>query len=617
MISAIGFVPQGKADPRPKRYELSTGEMNMLKAVETNESSNPDALPPSPFADTPASNALPTVDISSLPADLRMDEYDEEPVTVNVVGADSEVIGTSLGADGIPQEEIDEEEMDDDDDDSASNSSDSDMSDDDFEPLQHDDREYEPTDTAALTAMGLGHNATYPQEPHYFEDVDEEGEDEGDESDEEDTNLKPTDVLCLSATTDVADDFSTLEVYVYEPPTGNLYVHHDIALPAFPLCMAWGDVNPSGGAGNYVAIGTFKEGIEIWNLDVLDPLEPITTLGGEDMSSAEAAAADAMLKAYNEKKESSKKKKGKKAPPPPPPSTAPAPLHPGSHTDAVMALDWNKIHRQVLVSGSADSTVKLWDITKPNTPASTFTHHTGKVSSVSFHPTEGTIFASGGFDKFACVVDGRMANDASKVRRAKIGSDCEELAWDPFKPERLIAAGENGKIMAWDVRNMSKKLWEVDGGSYGVSSIAFNPKVPGMLATASIDKTVGVWDTHTASGTPHCVIKKDSTVGKLYTCNFYPSHDLLLGFGGTGGQLGLWEMASEDCVVKTFENRLGGDTLAKVAETAELDRKAEVDFEKIMAEENTAAKNARDAAKGGSKKKKSKNKGKKKVARKK
>ena len=73
--------------------------------------------------------------------------------------------------------------------------------------------------------------------------------------------------------------------------------------------MAWGDVNPSGGAGNYVAIGTFKEGIEIWNLDVLDPLEPITTLGGEDMSSAEAAAADAMLKAYNEKKESSKKKK--------------------------------------------------------------------------------------------------------------------------------------------------------------------------------------------------------------------------------------------------------------------------------------------------------------------
>ncbi|GMH50497.1 hypothetical protein TL16_g00789 [Triparma laevis f. inornata] len=523
MISSVVFVPHGKADPKPKRYELSAGEMNMLHAVETNESSNSDALPPSPFpAPTPS---LPEVDISTLPADLRMDKYDEEPVNVNVVGADSELVGTSLGADGIPEEDIAEEEEEDEDeememDDGANqpnSDSDSDMSDDDFEPLQHDDREYEPTDTAALTAMGLGHTQTYPQEPHYFDDVDEEGEDEGDESDDEDTNLKPTDVLILSATTDVADDFSTLEVYVYEPPTGNLYVHHDIALPAFPLSLAWGDVNPSGNSGNYVAIGTFKEGIEIWNLDVLDPLEPIATLGGEDMSSIEAAAADAMLKAYNEKKAKTKKN-SKKSPPPPPPTSVSAPLHPGSHTDAVMALDWNKVHRQVLISGSADSTVKLWDITKPNSPASTFTHHTGKVSSVAFHPTEGTIFASGGFDKFACVVDGRMANDSSKVRRAKIGSDCEELAWDPFKPERLVAAGEDGKIMAWDVRNMSKPIWKVDGGSYGVSSIAFNPKVPGMLATASVDKTVGVWDTHTISGSPHCVIKKDSTVGKVRHC---------------------------------------------------------------------------------------------------
>lgn len=27
-------------------------------------------------------------------------------------------------------------------------------------------------------------------------------------------------------------------------------------------------------------MGTFEPGIEIWNLDVLDPLEPTATLGG-------------------------------------------------------------------------------------------------------------------------------------------------------------------------------------------------------------------------------------------------------------------------------------------------------------------------------------------------
>jgi hypothetical protein len=30
-----------------------------------------------------------------------------------------------------------------------------------------------------------------------------------------------------------------------------------------------------------VAVGTFRPGIEIWDLDVIDPLEPSRILGGE------------------------------------------------------------------------------------------------------------------------------------------------------------------------------------------------------------------------------------------------------------------------------------------------------------------------------------------------
>lgn len=35
-----------------------------------------------------------------------------------------------------------------------------------------------------------------------------------------------------------------------------------------------------GARRSYCAIGTFEPAIEIWNLDVLDPLEPTATLGG-------------------------------------------------------------------------------------------------------------------------------------------------------------------------------------------------------------------------------------------------------------------------------------------------------------------------------------------------
>lgn len=40
------------------------------------------------------------------------------------------------------------------------------------------------------------------------------------------------------------DEHSALEVQIYCEETGNIYVHHDIALPALPLCLAWMDMPP-------------------------------------------------------------------------------------------------------------------------------------------------------------------------------------------------------------------------------------------------------------------------------------------------------------------------------------------------------------------------------------
>jgi periodic tryptophan protein 1 len=227
-----------------------------------------------------------------------MDTYDDEVVEPSILGG-SVMIGTSLGEDGIPVEdkgEMDGEESEEEEEaeaeeaeaaeaeaamegalpsgaagaaaeDSGSGSdsdSDSGLSDDEFDPMGDDDREYDELDVEALTASMAGGNDARQL------DSDEEDSD----SDDEDTNLQPTDVLCLAAHASPTDDFSNLQVYVYEPPTGNLYVHHDITLPSFPLCCAWGDVDEAGEAGSFVAVGTFDKGIEVWNLDVLSPLEP-------------------------------------------------------------------------------------------------------------------------------------------------------------------------------------------------------------------------------------------------------------------------------------------------------------------------------------------------------
>jgi periodic tryptophan protein 1 len=52
------------------------------------------------------------------------------------------------------------------------------------------------------------------------------------------------------------DDVSHLEVYVFEENEDNLYVHHDVMLPSFPLCVEWLDFRAGrraeeGGHGKY------------------------------------------------------------------------------------------------------------------------------------------------------------------------------------------------------------------------------------------------------------------------------------------------------------------------------------------------------------------------------
>lgn len=142
---------------------------------------------------------------------------------------------------------------------------------------------------------------------------------EDSEEEKEDYTIRKTDSLIVAATAE--DEHSNLEVYIYDHKTSDLYVHHEIILSSYPLCLEWLH-HYQGQRTNMVIVGTFQPEIEIWDLNKED-CEPLYTLGG--LSSDDTGAG-----------KKKKKKAIKSISKPSQPSQSET-----SHTDAVMTLSLN------------------------------------------------------------------------------------------------------------------------------------------------------------------------------------------------------------------------------------------------------------------------------------
>jgi periodic tryptophan protein 1 len=310
--------------------------------------------------------------------------------------------------------------------------------------------------------------------------------DDGDaksESDDEDAALAPGDALILTACHE--DDVSTIEVNVYDTEAQALYVRHDILVGSMPLSLSWGQAVDASGTCNIVAAGYMDPLIEVWNIDVRDEMSPLVTLGGLDP---------------NSKVSKKTKKKG---------GISASQFLPGAHTDAVLCVDLHQTHRTLLASASADTTIKIWDLSTASC-MSTFSHHSDKACASLWHPLEHNLLLSASFDGIAAVVDCRTPHGAA-VSFSKSASPIGSCSWCYTAPTVFSCASEDGRVSCYDVRAgaCSKPFLAFEAHQKDIPAISFSPGVPGMLATASLDKHVRIWDLSNAvDSRPACVAEK-------------------------------------------------------------------------------------------------------------
>ena len=380
----------------------------------------------------------------------------------------------------------------------------------------------------------LAYHAPHEEDPYLVL----QEEDAADLEEREELQILATDNLLLAAK--VEDEVAHLEVMVYEDEADNLYVHHDIMLPAVPLCVEWIDLpvgkNSEGRTtGNLVAVSTMRPEIEIWDLDVVDSMYPNAILGQPPEEATERNGV-------GKKKMKMKHKANDQY-----------------HVDAVLSLAANRQHRNLLASASADKTVKLWDLSTGEC-AKSYSMHKGKVCSLDWHPTQSTLLLSGSYDRTVIATDMR-APDA-EAPQWTVDSDVEQVRWNPHDPNRFYVTTEAGTVYYFDARNTasnagrSKPIWTLQAHDGAVSTLDINPTIPGFLATGSDDKQVKLWNVQ--DNKPSTVVARNLQVGRVFSAKFAPDQEVnfRLAVAGSKGAVQVWDTSTNSAVRKTFAGRV-------------------------------------------------------------
>ena len=148
---------------------------------------------------------------------------------------------------------------------------------------------------------------------------------------------------------------------------------------------------------------------------------------------------------------------------------------------------------KTLASGSADTTIRLWDAHSGQPIGEPLAGHTSSVQSVAFSP-DGTLIASASPDTQILLWDASTGERLGAPFLGHVGI-VTSVAFSP-DGKRLASSGDDGTIRIWDVA--TRELLNVEGPRVSTWSLAWSPD-GSLLASGGVDSTVRIWDAETLS----------------------------------------------------------------------------------------------------------------------
>lgn len=175
-----------------------------------------------------------------------------------------------------------------------------------------------------------------------------------------------------------------------------------------------------------------------------------------------------------------------------------------SHVENGFGLDWNPLKEGMLITGSDDKTVALWDVNSvlkqanqqngDVEPLNVLSFHKDIVNDVKWNKFDENLFGSVSDDKSLIIYDMRDLSKPAMIRDNIHAASINSLAFSPFSKNLLATGCADSTIGLFDLRNLDKRLHSMMGHSAAITSLEWAPHIDGFLASGSEDRRVIIWD---------------------------------------------------------------------------------------------------------------------------
>lgn len=129
-------------------------------------------------------------------------------------------------------------------------------------------------------------------------------------------------------------------------------------------------------------------------------------------------------------------------------------------------------------------------------PSRKYTHHTHIVNDVQYHPFVKHFIGSVSDDLTLQIVDVREQETTKSALSARNGhvDAINALAFNPRSEFIIATASADKTIGIWDIRNVREKIHTLVGHNDAVTSLAWHPKESSILGSGSYDRRIMFWD---------------------------------------------------------------------------------------------------------------------------